>query len=303
MARSTPALRRFALRRCVLLAVAWLAAAATVPATLVVASSSPSGDGTPTETKTAPLLSQSTVKKVRAALVREFKLKPGYGLPCAGCPLGNTIGALLRLPFHDAVGGGGVTNGGGMNGCVDFTVSFSNGLQSIIARLNKVFDRYHAKISRADLWVLAANTAVAYASTTSSEGIGNVPNLGPSPGTLALPFRYGRQDQNSCSGFDTGLIPQPSFTWAQMKQTFVSRVGMTPTELVAIMGAHSVGQATKQAADLAGGWTSSQSTFSNLCVGRGLGREGARETDARSSAATTSSSATRTGRRTRPSST
>ena len=250
---------------------AWAAATAAVVAAVVGASLSgvPGGalaaSPTPTKPKTAPFLSQAKVSKIRAALVKDLKLGNGYGLSCVSCSLGSTMGALVRLPFHDAVGGGGITGEGGMNGCVDFTDTNSNGLQSIIASLNKVNRKFSKRISRADLWVLAANTAIAFA-TTPAKDQAAVPNLVPSPGTLNLPFRYGRQDQNTCTGFDAGLIPQASFTWAQMTQTFTGRMGLTAEDIVALMGAHSLGSATVAASGFNGGWTSTQSTFSNLCV-------------------------------------
>ena len=62
-----------------------------------------------------------------AAVVDAFSLRPTYGEVCepsrGPCPEADSIGGLVRLTFHDCVGGG------GCNGCVDFTSPENNGLQ------------------------------------------------------------------------------------------------------------------------------------------------------------------------------
>lgn len=53
---------------------------------------------------------------------------------------------------------------------------------------------------------------------------------------LVLPFRYGRIDDASCNGVDAPFLPSPQNTYAQTAANFVTRVGMTPEQLVAIIG-------------------------------------------------------------------
>lgn len=164
--------------------------------------------------------------------------------------------ALVRLTFHDAAGEG------GPNGCVDFeNTEDSNGLQSVVAQLQQLYASkgYAPLLSLADLYVLAGNTAILYAST--QDGKQNATGLDPVPDPLILPFRYGRIDAQKCN--DSGYLPPISYDWTQMKSLFNGRFGMSVKETVAIMGAHSVGRCQYANLGVDGGWTPTQSSFSN----------------------------------------
>jgi catalase (peroxidase I) len=102
-----------------------------------------------------------------------------------------------------------------------------------------LYQNYTAVISKADFWVLAANTMIEYATTATSNPssvLDTVPNI------LKLPFRYGRLDAPSCN--DTGFLPSANFNWTQMNNLFGGRFGMNTNEIVAIMGGHTLGKAT-----------------------------------------------------------
>ena len=223
-----------------------------------------------------------------------FSLTPSYGQPCNAkqnpCPLGDNIGALVRLAFHDAAGNGGA------NGCIDFVnTNDNNGLQTVVDTLNHLYvnKKYQDIISKADLYVLAANTAIAFASTSPGNtvtslsqsstrlldaapvtpsvnpppppprggGGGGAAPLDPTPGTLHLPFRYGRKDSATCN--DAGALPPASFSWTNIQGLFGGRFGMNTKEIVAIMGGHSVGRCEAANSGFEGGWTTTQSSFSN----------------------------------------
>ena len=76
----------------------------------------------PSPQGTAPTRAQVTA--IEADIISTFRLRPTYGELCSPCAEGDTIGVLLRMAFHDAVGGG-----GGSNGCIDFTAPDNNGLR------------------------------------------------------------------------------------------------------------------------------------------------------------------------------
>lgn len=57
---------------------------------------------------------------------------------------------------------------------------------------------------------------------------------------LVLPFLTGRIDQASCPG-DANFLPGANYNWAEIQSVFTDRIGMTPPEVIAIMGAHSLG--------------------------------------------------------------
>jgi cytochrome c peroxidase len=170
---------------------------------------------------------------------------------------------LVRLAFHDATGNG------GPNGCIDFThTQDNNGLQDVVATLDTMYEAngLASVISKADLYVLAANVAISYATTPAPNANRNnqqLPQqLDPPPYTLNLPFRYGRVDAASCN--DAGFLPAPDFSWSQIFGLFGGRFGMSVRETVAIMGAHSLGRCKFADSGFDGGWTASQSSFSNV---------------------------------------
>jgi len=121
-------------------------------------------------------------------------------------------------------------------------------------------------ISFADTIVLGANLAVKYASTTSAGGIGTtgggISTLPPTS-TLNLPFKAGRIDTATCVG-DDNFLPAVTLSYAELFAFFSSRFGVSLTEMIALMGAHSVGRAAAANSGFQGGWTTFQSSFSNI---------------------------------------
>ena len=111
------------------------------------------------------------------------------------------------------------------------------------------------------LYVAAAHVAIVTASTYT----GSAPPQGGLPvpyGPLVLPFRYGRVDDASCDGLDGAFLPSPTFNYSQTSAAFVARVGMTPRQLVAVMGAHTLGRAEGANSGYDGSWTGFSSSFS-----------------------------------------
>jgi hypothetical protein len=205
-------------------------------------------------------LTSADVANISAAVVSTFGLTPSYGTFCNGavapCPIGDNIGALVRLAFHDAAGNG------GPNGCIDFEFTTSNdGLQEVVGQLNDMYysNGFDKIISKADLYVLAANVATQYASMVPDPPV--LTTLDKPPHTLMLPFRYGRVDAFSCN--DAGWLPDADITWDEMFALFGGRFGMSIKEAVSILGAHSVGRCTFSESGFEGGWTDTQSSFSN----------------------------------------
>lgn len=189
---------------------------------------------------------------------------------------GDNIGAMVRLIFHDACGGGGALGLGGANGCIDFDTLDNKGLEDVVAAYDTIFARWSSKISRADLWVLGANVAIKHASTVPAPGSRAFLKPYPTalqrpPFTLNLPFRYGRVDDAACDKKDEGLLPPKNFRFSESIKLFGSRVGMTPVEVTAIFGAHTLGRCEFKNSGVEGGWSTLQSSFSNFYY-RTLGR-------------------------------
>jgi hypothetical protein len=212
-----------------------------------------------------PPLNSTTVKRVSEAILDSFSLPVTgtYGVYCNPCANGDAVGALVRLPFHDAVGGGRPNSKGGANGCIDWSFAGNNGLQEVTTTLNNTYmsGGFSELLSRADFWVLAGNTAVLIASTLPS---GKIPEGGlPIPqSALELPFRYGREDDASCNGVDAAFLPAVQMGYAGTAAIFTTRIGMTPKQLVAVMGAHTLGRAQGQDSGFDGSWSGYSSSFS-----------------------------------------
>lgn len=205
--------------------------------------------------------------ELRAAVIDTFKLPQGgsYGDTCVLCANGGAIGALVRVSFHDAAGGGGPDSNGGANGCIDPTNSDNNGLAVITSQLNAIQARFQSYLSRGDLYVFAANIAIELASTRPT-GRGLPAGFDATTGPLYLPFRTGRVDDASCNGVDAAFLPLTSFTWAGSPRSIAStfgRFGMSVAEIVALFGAHTVGRLNSvNSGIINGGWTVFQSSFS-----------------------------------------
>jgi len=104
-------------------------------------------------------------------------------------------------------------------------------------------------ISYADLWTLAGAVAV--------EHMG-----GP-----VVPWRGGRKDAEKGTSVPDGRLPGansgcPAATNSHIRDIFY-RMGFNDQEIVALIGAHSVGRCHLEASGFWGPWTNAESTFSN----------------------------------------
>lgn len=113
-----------------------------------------------------------------------------------------------------------------------------------------------AVLSFADCIVIASNLAIRLASTASG-ALSPLEIVTP----LALPFKAGRLDSSSCVG-DAEFLPAVSDSYSQLFSFFSTRFGVSLQEMVALMGAHTVGRALATETGFQGGWTLHQSSFS-----------------------------------------
>jgi cytochrome c peroxidase len=147
---------------------------------------------------------------------------------------------MIRLAFHDAVTFAGATANSaapvaGPDGCIDLSMPENAGLAATVELLaclqaNSVAVRKGPPFSRADLWALAGSTAV-------------ILSLAPKAASTTVVFRSGRKDAADCSAADLGRYPHAESTLRAVLELFQSRLGFAQRELVALMGAHSIGRA------------------------------------------------------------
>eukprot|EP00591_Stephanopyxis_turris_P011791 CAMPEP_0195511152 /NCGR_PEP_ID=MMETSP0794_2-20130614/3579_1 /TAXON_ID=515487 /ORGANISM="Stephanopyxis turris, Strain CCMP 815" /LENGTH=387 /DNA_ID=CAMNT_0040638701 /DNA_START=78 /DNA_END=1241 /DNA_ORIENTATION=- len=169
--------------------------------------------------------------------------------------LGDLMGLLVRLPFHDAATYN-VTDGGS-DGCVDLDSPENNGLQEAIdllepIRLGTTFgsdaddgDDTASMLSRADVWALAGNVMI---------------EAGGGP---TLDYKIGRVDADTCAGQASRHVGSESTSSEEVSRLFVDRLGFTPRQVVALMGAHVLGRATTSNSGYEGKWVKNNDAFTN----------------------------------------
>lgn len=136
---------------------------------------------------------------------------------------GDMIGGMVRLPFHDAFG-----DGTTQDGCLGPNEDEHNGLEHVRAVVDPICADHAAYLSRADCWALAGNVAIVAA------------------GGDEVQFRFGRKDCDDESAIsDANQLPSANpdgNPWEHTLDVFQDRANISPREIVALMGAHSLGR-------------------------------------------------------------
>ncbi|CAF4084380.1 unnamed protein product [Rotaria sordida] len=140
------------------------------------------------------------------------------------------------------------STGGSNGGCIRFepqsTWPVNNGLDIARDRLESVYRDYPG-LTYADLYTLAAAVAV--------EKMG-----GPT-----IKWRQGRVDfKNGKDSPPSNRLPSASQN-AQTIRNIFNRMGFDDREIVALIGAHSLGRCHKNRSNFEGPWTLTPTTFSN----------------------------------------
>ena len=129
----------------------------------------------------------------------------------------------------------------GSDGCITFGDDANAGLSDLwcdTCAFKELYDvNYSGSMSRADFWVAAANAVIKLASPRQA---------------LELPFRYGRVDTEDCPN-SSSRLPEPTGC-DEVKQTFIDRMGLTWTDAVALMGAHTLGRGAAEFSGHPGTW-------------------------------------------------
>jgi len=202
-------------------------------------SASTTAPGNPTTTVTAATTAATAARRQAAAVAAARQVAQ---IVNSAANRGSALGGFVRLSFHDA----GTFNGlvGGADGCVDFTSADNNGLQTVVASLTPVVQGASGLLSRADVWVLAANVAIQMAG-------------GPS-----LVFEAGRVDSSSCAGLGNAL-PSAEGSLAEIQRVFATGLDFTERETTALLGAHLLGRTTTANSGYNGQWVTQNSVFDN----------------------------------------
>ena len=168
-------------------------------------------------------------------------------------PLGSR---LLRLAFHDAAGF--------MDGFVDMSLFDNNELDSATIVLDRMYenrqlrssgDALKAVLSKADFYAWAYIAAVTFGA--KQQGVNALQDTDVIP---EIPITFGRKTYTG----DPADAPAEAFpdgghaTRSHVMQYFHDEFNYTPQEVVALMGAHTLGGARLSASGFAGMWTQSK---------------------------------------------
>jgi len=157
---------------------------------------------------------------------------------------------LVRLAWHASGTYDKATNTGGSNGAtMRFPLEANDGANAGLDIARKVLEPVKQKypwITYADLWTLAGAVAI--------EAMG-----GPS-----VPWRPGRVDKTDTSDCPpNGRLPDASQGAPHIRDVF-GRMGFDDREMVALVGAHTLGRCHTDRSGYSGPWTNAPTTFSNL---------------------------------------
>lgn len=165
---------------------------------------------------------------------------------------------VIRLLFHDCVVSG-------CDGCIQINNTDNFGLEGIFRELNQLYDNElnDSRMSRADFYALAAVVAVHEASERQ-----NCMRLQQPPNcTKPVPemrIVYGRKDcaTSPNSGRDFGF-PNPHGDLEHVMKIFRDGMGMTERQVVALIGAHTMGMTSPQNSGFQGPWAPPTNVFDN----------------------------------------
>jgi hypothetical protein len=142
------------------------------------------------------------------------------------------------LAAHDFLDIDITVGNGGSDGCIDFAEGENAGLEDIWCTgcfLTDLYEQTYVPlgVSKADFWVAIANGAIKATSRNQA---------------LDLPFQWGRLDNDNCTPETAATHRLPASTGCQqVEDTFITRMGLTWTDAVALMGAHTLGRASLDA--------------------------------------------------------
>jgi len=156
------------------------------------------------------------------------------------------LGGIVRLVAHDFMDydRNNSTHKFGPDGCFDFSHSANAGLPQDVwcdsCHLKNLYTTKYPTLSRADFWIASANAVIRQSSVNNELDLRDT-------------FEWGRVDRDSCPGSALRL-PTPKGC-SQTEGVFISRMGLTWSDAVALLGAHTLGGGNIRFSGHQGSWS------------------------------------------------
>ena len=166
---------------------------------------------------------------------------------------------LVRLAFHDCMVK--------CDGCLNLNNNANGGLGPMYNIINDIYDNEgygDSEMSRADFIALAGITAVYEAASRQDCAANGLPE-GCTPPRPTLIHRYGRQDcDTSPTTTDQIAFPDAHGDLEHVMSIFgQGGMGMTQRQVVALLGAHSLGDTNPENSGFMGPWAPPLDVLSN----------------------------------------
>lgn len=170
---------------------------------------------------------------------------------------GDITAGAIQLAFHDAgeYDPNNTTYPAGPDGCACAAKLENAGLDYIKGILDPIYEQYQSYLSLGDFWVICANVAILVSRPTQVDA---------STVTAALDFKYGRPDHADCDNCLAEVadrLPNAELSLDHVVDVFQTRMGFSNSEIVALMGAHSLGRMQMANSGHEGIWDQTMARF------------------------------------------
>jgi len=193
-----------------------------------------------------------------ASVLRLYNKLPAI-CTAVSCPRSDWAGCILRLAAHDFMDYGAID--GGSDGCLYLPDGDNAGLSNCLAGTETVvglldaYESFCSRISLADFIVIGAEAVM----NITRQNV-----LDDKPSHKGLDFRarfkYGRVTNPQCNSA-IGVMPDAERGCDAVKDTMISKMGLTWTQAAALMGAHTIGQASLDRSGYNGRWVPAKSSL------------------------------------------